>query len=376
MLNIFIDNITHSLTSRLGRKCKSAFTHCFDFIHNIVGKTVNSQWRQRNTDFFVLTPLIEFCKQRHNLCVVAWTQRRKRHFVITRILTQCSALLIDNFGRFFSYGAINKSCLTKTTATNTSAENLLHRSVVHNFHKRNYEIVGIVAFVHLFHKALMNNRRSVMFRNILFNCAVLVVLNIIKRRHIHALYLCTFNEKLFSWLTLCSALSVKLHNLKVNLFALTYEEKVDKIRNRLGVAGTRSACNYYVFKFFSVTAFNRHTRKPEHIEHICQAKFILESETDKVKIGHRISAFKRIKRNIVFYHLFFHINPWGKNSFAPNVRHSVHKAVKNFHSEMWHTYLIGIGKAEGKSAIYFLFILDYFVEFTADISAGFLNLQK
>ena len=242
--------------------------------------------------------------------------------------------------------------------------------------ERNYKIIRIERPVHIKHNTLVDFSGSISFWSERLDCAVLVICYIIECRNIYTLNFRWEFKKLLFWFTLGSAPSEKFNNLKVNLFSLTNEENIDKICNRLGVAGTRSACNYYVFKFFSVTAFNRHTRKPEHIEHICKAEFILESKTDKVKIGHGISAFKRIKRNIVFYHLFFHINPWGKNSFAPNVRHSVHKTVKNFHSEMGHTYFIGIGKAEGKSAIYFLFILDYFVEFTADISSRLLNFQK
>ena len=41
--NIFIDNITHTLTACLRSKGKSALAYGFNLIHNVIGKAVNTQ---------------------------------------------------------------------------------------------------------------------------------------------------------------------------------------------------------------------------------------------------------------------------------------------------------------------------------------------
>ena len=247
MLYVFIDNVAHTLASCLGSEGKSAFAHGFDFVHNLVGEAVNAQGRQRNADLFVLTPACQLFEQGNDLAVVARTKRGQRHLVIACVFAQRLALGVDCLGRFFTYRAVDKACLTKTAAADTSPENLLNCSVVDNLNERNDKIVGIVRLVHLGHQALVNYGRSAVFGRKALNCAVKVILDVVERRNVHALNLCAELQKLLLGLALLTALAEQIYYLKVNLLALTDEEQIDKIGNRLGVAGAGASCHYDIF---------------------------------------------------------------------------------------------------------------------------------
>ena len=73
-------------------------------------------------------------------------------------------------------------------------------------------------------------------------------------------------------------------------------------------------------------------------------------------------------------HLFLHIHPRVIYSFAPYIRLIIEYSVKYSHTEIGHSYLVGIGKAECKSNIHLVFILYYLVIFTARISSGLFDL--
>jgi len=181
------------------------------------------------------------------------------------------------------------------------------------------------------------------------NRVVLIVFNIIKRRYIHTLNLCRLNKKILLAVAVFSALTVKLHNLQIHLFALAYKKQVDKIGNRLRVTGTGPAGTNYIFKLCSVLGFYRNTRQLEHIQYICKAKLILQCKADKIKFRKRIAAFKSKQRNIVFNHKLLHVYPWGKNTLTPYIFLAVKQTVEYFHTQVGHTHLVNIGKAKGKA---------------------------
>ena len=79
-------------------------------------------------------------------------------------------------------------------------------------------------------------------------------------------------------------LSVKTHQFAVHLFPFSDEKEIDKIGQRFRIAGAGAACHHKVFKALSLCGQQRNAGQIKHIEHIGIAQFILQSETDDVKL--------------------------------------------------------------------------------------------
>ena len=184
--NVFIDSVAQALSSGLRRKGQSAAPDLIKLFHKLVRKIINTKRGQRNIDFFRNCPFKQFVKQRLKLSIVACTQRRKGNFVIAGNIAKTAALTVDCFGRFFPYRAVQKACLTETTAADTAAQYFMNNSVMNNFNIRNNKPVRISDAVKIGNNTLSDFFRCAVFRNDCFYCFVLVVFYIIKRGYIHS----------------------------------------------------------------------------------------------------------------------------------------------------------------------------------------------
>ena len=161
-------------------------------------------------------------------------------------------LSADALYGFFSYGTIQKDRLTKAATSYTASEYLFDRAVVYYLYIRNDKVIGIITLVHIHHNALFDDFGSAVKRSYRVYCAVIVIADIIQRRHIHALDICGEPQKLGSAPALSLALAVELDDLEIDLFAVAEEEYVDEIGYRLGIAGTGTAGYYDMLKSVSV----------------------------------------------------------------------------------------------------------------------------
>jgi hypothetical protein len=86
----------------------------------------------------------------------------------------------------------------------------------------------------------------------------------------------------------------------------------------------------------------------EHIKDIRETKFILEGETQYVKVMKRGGRFERRKRKASLSHDPLHINPRGKNSFAGHPFFSIEDMIEDLNPEMGHSHFIDIGKSQAE----------------------------
>jgi hypothetical protein len=94
--DVFIDNVPQTLCSRLRRKSKTAATDGFDFGHQLRGKIIDPEGRQRNAGVLLFRPCMEPVDQLVQLGVVARTERGKRNLIIARAVAQIVALPVND----------------------------------------------------------------------------------------------------------------------------------------------------------------------------------------------------------------------------------------------------------------------------------------
>ena len=202
-----------------------------------------------------------------------------------------------------------------------------------DLNERHNKVIGVVGLVHVLHNPFMDNGRRAVLRSKTFDGAVVIVIDLVKRRHIHSLYIGTAAQEFALADALGAALSEKLDDLQIDLFAFSDEEQIDKIGDRLGVAGTGTSRDDNIFqRVSSRSRSERDAAKLQHIQHIGIAQLILQSKAYKIKFGQRVAAFKRVQRNVVLYHQLLHIDPRRENALAPYIRNAVKQAVQNFHA--------------------------------------------
>ena len=229
-----------------------------------------------------------------------------------------------------------------------------------------------VALVHVFDHALRDARGRAIQRLDRGERPVGVIAVAVQRRHIHAADLTDLAQKfrLCPALALCRA--VEGENFGRHLLALADGEKVDKIRQRLGVHRAHAAREHKVVQSLALRCQLWHARQLQHIEHIRVAHLIAQRKGDEVKVAHGVLALQRVERDAMLAHRLLHIAPGREHALTPHAGQFVHHVVEDAHSDVGHPDLVGVGEAERHAQIDRALVLDDLVIFPADVARGLL----
>ena len=285
-------------------------------------------------------------------------------------------LLADTGDAFFTHGAIEKARLTEAAAADTAAEDFFHRAVVDDLDIRQNKALRIIAGVHIHDRALFDCRWRAFERRDRRDGTVVMVTDVIQRGDIDAGNIRRHTQELGAGFMLALAHAVQLNDLEVDLFAVAEEENIDKVGDRLGVAGAGTARDDNMLQAVPILAENGDPAERKHIQNIGIAELILKRKADEIKMCKRIAGLERVKRDIVRAHDLLHVDPRGEHTLAPDIRTLVKQAVQDFDAQMGHADLIKVGKTKGKADIDVTLVLDNGAQLAADITAGLLHRQQ
>ena len=247
---------------------------------------------------------------------------------------------------------------------------------MHYFYKRHHKFIGIICSIHICNNAFSYSFGCVTLWGYGFDFAVREIFHLVKWRNVYTLDFGGFFQKFRLVIALFLVRFIKVHNLKVYLFALAKEENIDKICQRLCIASTRTACHHQRLRLATIDSFERNACQIEHIEHVGIAHFVLKRKADKIKILYWVAAFKRKKRYVFLAHNLLEIQPRRKNTLAPDILPLVKLRVENLHTKMRHTDFVSIGETKGKTHVHLCFIFNYAIDFAARISARLLYRKQ
>ena len=188
-----------------------------------------------------------------------------------------------------------------------------------------------------------------MCRRNALNRAVLVVLDLVQRRHIHALDLCCRNQEFLLRPAFALGLAVQIGKFQHDLLAVADHEQVNEISQRLRIVGTRTAAGYNMLEFGTVLCQHRNTAEIQHIQNVGKRQLILQRKRDNIKVRQRVTALQTVQRQTGLAHFSLHVDPWRADTFAPDALLIIEQAVKDTRTEVRHGNLIGIRKTERKS---------------------------
>ena len=308
--------------------------------------------------------------------VVARAERGERDLVVTGRLAQAFRLPVDRLHALFTERAVQKARLTEAAAADAAAQHLHDRAVVDDVEERHDEGFGEIHVVHVVHNALLHRCGRAVLRDIALHGAVVIVLDVVERRHVDAFDLRGLFQKFVFRLVFGAAAAEQLDYLEVHLLAVAEEKDVDKVGQRLRVARARPARDDDIFQRRAVAAQKRHARELQHVQNIRVAQLVLQREADEVELAHRVAAFEAVERDAVFQHSLLHVDPRRKDALAPDVIDAVHQRIKDLDTEVRHADLVRIRKAERKAHVHLLFIFHDRIELAADVAPRLLHLRQ
>ena len=116
----------------------------------------------------------------------------------------------------------------------------------------------------------------------------------------------------------------------------------------------------------------RNLSQIQKLKHVGIAHFILESDTQKVKVLNGILRLQGKQRDLFFPHNLIQIHPRGVDTLTIDVLSFVKHIVENLDSQMGHTQLVDIRESHGKADLSCR-ILFHHIHFPADVTGRLLN---
>ncbi len=221
---------------------------------------------------------------------------------------------------FLPERTVYEARLTKTAAPYAAPQHLYNRSVMDYLAVRHNKGFRIKNFVKVFDNTLSHGKRRIwIIGNHVLDSTVIIIVNVVKGRHIDTLDSGSRLKELFFGTAALLHFGIKIHKLKVDFLALAYYKQVYKVRQRLWIAHTGSSGNNYRHIICTFFSLYRQSRKVEHIQNICITQLVLNCKAYKVKLLYRVETFQSVQRNIVFPHKLLKIHPRRKYAFAPEV---------------------------------------------------------
>ena len=310
--------------------------------------------------------------QTGQLTVVARRQRGQGDFLVTGVLEHRLRLLEQHFLGLGTQRTISVTGLTESAAAWTAAEQLDHRTVEHDVGRRHNKGLRIVHGIQILDDALLHESRCTVRRGDTLDRAVLVILDLVQRRYIHALDLCCRNQEFLLRPAFALGLAVQIGKFQHDLLAVADHEQVNEVSQRLRIVGTRTAAGYNMLEFGTVLCQHRNTAEIQHIQNVGKRQLVLQRKSDNIKVRQRVTALQTVQRQPCLAHFGLHVNPWRADAFAPDALLIVEQTVQDTRTEVRHGNLIGIRKTERKSQIDVLFIFHHRAPFTADVACRLL----
>ena len=232
----------------------------------------------------------------------------------------------------FAERAIDKPGLTEPASPDTAAQHLDHRAVVHRLRKRHHKIFRIEHLVQIADDPFVYDRRRTLLRSNCGDRPVRMIAHLVEGRDINPFNLCRAPQELLLGTSLFFADEIEVHQFEVDLLPLPEDKQVDKIGDRLRVAGAGAARYHHRPEVAAVFGAHLQPRQIEHVQDRSKTHLILQGKTDEIEPPNRVEALQTVKWYSPLPHELFHILVGRENPFAPIVFPRVGQRIEDFHA--------------------------------------------
>ena len=281
--------------------------------------------------------------------VVAGGQRGKRDFLIARVLDGFFGQLYELVHAALAHRTVEHARLAEAAPARAAAHDLQHDAVKHGLDIGHGRSGGRVGVFKIGQDAAKHPRRCAGVRRLkTFEGAVGVILVVIEAGHIHAAQRSQPFQPLRAGNAFLFAGVQHVGDLDDGVLAVADQKRVDEQMKGLRVKRAGAARQHDGVILPALGREHRHAAQVHHLQHVGIAHLVLEGKADDVKAGKRRMAFQRAQRNFAFSKFTKHVHPRHAYPLAHGIGQFVENAVEDFHAQVAHGHLVGIGKAEGK----------------------------
>ena len=229
-----------------------------------------------------------------------------------------------------------------------------HHTILGHLDKRDHRLCGVIGICHIHDDFFADGLRdTLLHREEPLYSTVLFISDIIETGDIHAWKFCGPAQKLDSVKSLLPAFLVQIQKITVSCLSFSNIENIKKISQGFRIVGTWTAPDNYRTVFPPVSCIDGNLGQIQHLEHIGVTHFILQRDSQKIELFHRILRFQRKQRDMLLSHDSIQIYPWRIDSLAPYIPHGIEHIVQDLDPKMRHADFIHIRKTHGKAHRHF-----------------------
>ena len=184
---ILVDGVAQALRAGLGREGQAALAHLLQAAHDVHGKVVRAQRRQREAHAARLAVFQQPVAHLVERAVVAARERQERRLLIAGVFERFDALPDDRLRFARAHRAVDIPRLTEAAAADAAAKQLHVHTVVHDLRARHDGVRRIITGVEILNDALGHARGRAVRRGQVVQRAVRVPVRDVERRNEHAL---------------------------------------------------------------------------------------------------------------------------------------------------------------------------------------------
>ena len=309
--------------------------------------------------------------------IIAAGQAGQADFLIARGLFQGGGQLHQMLQAPLTNRAIQHPRLAEAAAAGTAPHDLQHDAVVDDLRIGHRDILGIDHAVQIGNDGLQHLLRGLgAVGPEGGDGAVLVVGHVVQGWHVHAPHLSQAPEQHILARTGLLPFVDDRVQLDDLLLAVAYHERIDEIRQGLGVEGAGAPRHHDGIILPALLPQKRNPAQLQHRQDVGVAHLILQGEAHHVEIVQRVAALQGEQGNVLLLHQGHHVHPGHADPLAQAPGLGVDGGVEDLHAQVGHGHLVGIGEAEGKVQLGLLPALDGSVHLAAGVSGSFLDFLQ
>ena len=347
-----VDHVPQALGARFGGEGQAAFFHPLGLGQGVLHELIHPQAGQGQADPLVAQLVRQPGSQLVDMGIVAAGKGAEGNFFVAGIFHTGLGDLHQLFHAALPNGTVQHARLTEAAAPGAAPHDLQHDTVKDHLHIGHRRMSGHIGLVHVAENPLVNHCRSSVVDGLeALQRAVRVVLVPVQGRHIHAFQPGQTAQALLPGNALLAAVHDGVGHFHNGILAVADHETVEKLPQGFGIEGAGAARHHEGIAFLPVAGADGDAAHIQHIQNVGIAHFILQGKAYNIKFIQCVAAFQRKQRPSRSLQFPAHIRPRHADPLAQRVRQVVQDAIEDFHAQMAHGDLIGIGKTERKGNV-------------------------
>ena len=341
-----VDHAPHPLGSGLRGDGEAALAHARDLLGEARVHRLRAQARQRDADVLRSELVEEVLEHAVDAGVVARGKAEEPDFLVASRLQPHFGDAADLVGIALPRRPRDHPDLAEAAPARAAPLDLQRQSVVHSLHERYDRLLRLRHEVQVGNDAPDDRLVPRLERLDRLDRPVGSVAWPEERRDVHARDLGEVPQEVLAAGARTLPFGDDVADLVDRFFALSYDERIEEVGDRLRVVRARPATQHERVVAAALAREERHASQFEHREHRRVAKLELKRESEHVERRCRRAALDREERQPLRAQRRFHVGPRHEEALARDVGPLVQRVVQQSETDIAHPDFVRVGECE------------------------------